>query len=262
MSKKHLVVLILLMALCACSKPSETAIQTAIAQTQSAEDIFPTVQTDLEADLENETTVQDCALTTPYHEDWPVVFCDTFDDNRNNWEVGSDSGDLSQSILAIEDGKLVVDLSGKNNSGYLTGVIQWFYVGDSRDFVITLKGDVFSKYKSHSWGIIFNEESNQDFAAFMISSSDGSYYLTRYEDGEQKFPIPGKSNGAIVWDEQNELTIVAEDGYCQFYINGEFVNDYEADDIPGTNIAIAIWTAEGATARFEFDDLLIKTPAN
>lgn len=278
MSKRYILILFLLAALCACSNPSEKAVQTAIAQTENAKSgvsdsaiqtaiaktqaVSGTIATE-EPNLDgndSDEVYQDCEITTPYHEDWPVAFCDTFDDNRNNWELGSDSGDLSSSLLSMDDSKLVIDLSGKNNTGYLSGVIQWWYFGVAEDFVVTLKGDVFSDFKSHSWGVIFNEADYENFHAFMINSSDGSYYLTKYEDGDQKFPISGKSSGAIDWDEQNELTIVAEDGYYQFYINGEFVDDYETNDIPGTNIAIAIWTAEGVTARFEFDDLLFKTP--
>lgn len=278
MSKRYILILFLLAALCACSNPSEKAVQTAIAQTENAKSgvsdsaiqtaiaktqaVSGTIATE-EPNLDGNDSGdvnQDCEITTPYHEDWPVAFCDTFDDNRNNWELGSDSGDLSSSLLSMDDGKLVIDLSGKNNTGYLSGVIQWWYFGVAEDFVVTLKGDVFSDFKSHSWGIIFNEADYENLHAFMINNSEGSYYLTKLEDGDQKFPISGKSSGAIDWDKQNELTIVAEDGYYQFYINGEFVNDYETNDIPGTNIAIAIWTAEGVTARFEFDDLLFKTP--
>jgi len=278
MSIKHFLVLFFVAALCACSSPSEeaiqraiaqtenaasqvsdSAIQTAIAKTQAVSGSIETAEPDLDGN-DSDEVYQDCDVTTPYHEDWYVVFCDTFEDNRNGWELGSDSGDLSSSLLSMDDGKLVIDLSGKNNTGYLSGVIQWWYFGVAENFVVTLKGDVFSDYKSHSWGIIFNEADYENLHAFMINNSEGSYYLTKLEDGDQKFPISGKSSGAIDWDQQNELTIVAEDGYYQFYINGEFVNDYETNDIPGTNIAIAIWTAEGATARFEFDDLLFKTP--
>jgi hypothetical protein len=263
-------------ALCACSNPSEKAVQTAIAQTESAELEIPdsviqtaiaktqtaeeplaTAELNLEGTPSNDIN-QDCEITTPYHEDWPLAFCDTFSDNRNGWGLGSGSDDISRSIYAIDDGKLIVDLTGKATSGYLSGVIQWLPVVSAEDFVITVKGDVFSDYKSCTWGIVFNEKDWNNFLAFMISSRDGMYYLTKYEDGEQKFPISGKTNSAIIWDEQNELTIVAENGFYQFFINGEFVDDYETDDIVGTNIALATWTGEGVTARFEFDDLLIK----
>jgi hypothetical protein len=43
----------------------------------------------------------------------------------------------------------------------------------------------------------------------------------------------------------------------QFYINGQLVNDYKTRP-ELAYLSLAIWTAEGVTARFEFDDLLIK----
>ena len=277
MIKKYLIVTMLLIFLCACSTPSEKAVQTAIAQTANAEAQVPDsiIQTAIAKTAEaqgssdqdgstgeetQQSDIQDCKITVPFQEDWDVVFCDTFDDNRNGWDLGSDSGDISRSIYSIEDGKFIVDLTGKASSGYLSGVIQWIPLISSKDFVITLKGDIFSNYKNATWGIIFNEEDNMNLLAFMIGNRNGTYYLTGYEDGDQKFPISGRSSSAIRWDEQNELTIVGNDGFYEFYINGEFVNDYNANDIPGTAIALSFWTAEGVTARFEFDDLLIKVP--
>ena len=277
MPRKRLAIFLLLILLCACSSPSEEAVQTAIAQTENAEAQIPdsviqtaiakteSVKEPIEEDVQvveetPEPEAQDCDIYSPFKEDWNVVFCDTFDDNGNGWDLGSDSGDLSRSIYSIEGGKFVVDLTGKATSGYLSGVIQWIPIMASEDFVMTLKGDVFSSFKSVSWGIIFNEKDYMNFSAFMIGNRDGTYYLTKYEDGDQTFPISGRSHSAIIWDEENELTIVASNGYYQFYINGEFVNDYEANDIPGTAIALTFWTGEGVTARFEFDDLLIKVP--
>jgi len=277
MSFKHLSFFILVLLLCACSSASEEAVQTAIAQTENAEAQIPdsVIQTAIaktesannpaeedEQIIEDtpEPEIQDCDIYTPFKEDWEVVFCDTFDDNSNGWDLGNDSGDLSRSIYSIDDGKFVVDLTGKATSGYLSGVIQWIPILSSKDFVITLKGDIFSDYKSVTWGIIFNEKDYMNFHAFMVGNRDGTYYLTKYDDGDQTFPISGRSHSAIIWDEQNELTIVASNGFYQFYINGEFVNDYKPDTVPGTAIALTFWTGEGVTARFEFDDLLIKVP--
>ncbi len=280
MSMKHLLIFFLVTALCACSGPSEKAVQTAIAQTQNAESEVPdsmiqtaiaktqaasgaiaTIEPNLDSNSSSDIN-QDCEITSPYREDWSVAFCDTFSDNRNSWELGIDSGDLSRSLYSIEDGKLILDLTGKATSGYLSGVIQWLPVVSAKDFVITVKGDIFSDFKSCTWGIIFNEKDNNNFYAFMISNRDGTYFLTMFDKGDQKFPISGRTHSAIIWDEQNELTIVAENGFYQFFINGEFVNDYEVDDMVGSTVALAIWTGEGVTARFEFDDLLIKAPAS
>ena len=271
MIRRKLLFVLVFLTFVACSTPSESAIQTAIAQTQNAEaGVSDTViqtaiaQTQI-AELEQQQVAatqqaQECDITTPYHEDWSIAFCDTFTDNHNGWEIGTGSEELSRSIYSIEDGKLIVDLTGKATSGYTSGVIQWVRILSAKDFVFTVKGNIFSDYKSCTWGVIFNEEDQENLYAFMINSREGYYVLTKYEDGKQSFPISAKSHGAIEWDEQNELTIVAEDGYYQFFINGEYVNELDTPSIRGSMVALAFWTAEGVTARFEFDDLLIKSP--
>ncbi len=267
-----------LLLLCACTAPSESAVQTAIAQTEEAQAAISesAVQTAIAKTQTAEKAVEstptaisptpteekdlDCGLSTDFNEQWPIAFCDTFSDNRNGWDLGRDSDDLARSIYSIENGKLVVDLTGKATTGYLSGVIQWLPVVSADDFVLTIKGNIESNYKSCSWGVVFNEKDWNNFYAFMISSREGWYYLTMYDQGEQKFPISGRSHDSIIWDAENELTIIAEDGYYQFYINGVFVNDYETRSAAGSRISLATWTAEGVTARFEFDDLLIKAP--
>ncbi|NMC30214.1 MAG: hypothetical protein GYA45_09110 [Pelolinea sp.] len=266
---------ILLFTLCACSGPSDGAIQTAIAetgnanspdtdalietaiaQTKSSEDLYPT-----EASSSNSNSSGDCGISGALYTNWTPVFCDTFDDNRNGWELSTYRGDLSTVTTNIENGKFVVEATGKNNTGYRSGVIQWFPILYAENFELTVKGNISSNFKNNSWGIAFNEADNNNVYVLMINSQDGTYYLTIYEDGKQLFPIDQKSHGSIVWDKENELTVIAEDGYYQFYINGVFVDDYQTShDIYGTRISLAIRAAEGASSRFEFDDLLVKTP--
>lgn len=254
--KKILLPITMGMMLGACARPSEGAIQTAIAATQNAQTSTQNAQL---AFTPTDTLIEDCDVSSVFHEDWTTVFCDTFDDNLNNWDLGSGSDELSRSLFQIEDGKFVADLTGKVTSGYLSSVIQWMNILPARNFVITIKGDIFSNYKSCSWGIVFNQRDRNNFYALMLNSRDGWYNLVQFEDGRQKFPISTRSHSAIHWDKQNELTIVAEDGFYQFYINGQLVNDYKTRP-ELAYLSLAIWTAEGVTARFEFDDLLIKAP--
>ncbi|NMB63028.1 MAG: hypothetical protein GYA18_11930 [Chloroflexi bacterium] len=254
--KKIILATFIFTILGACTRPSESAIQTAIASTQNVQTSTQNAQLVL---TPTDTSINDCDVSSVYREDWTTVFCDTFDDNLNYWDLGGGSDELSRSLFQIENGKFVADLTGKATSGYLSGVIQWMNILPARNFMITITGDIFSNYKSCSWGIVFNQRDSDNFYALMLSSRDGWYNLIQFENGKQKFPISTRPHSAINWDEQNELTIVAEDGYYQFYINNQLVNDYKTR--PETAyLSLAIWTAEGVTARFEFDDLLIRVP--
>jgi hypothetical protein len=75
---------------------------------------------------------------------------------------------------------------------------------------------------------------------------------SNFEDGRQNIPhSPRRSHLCIHWDKQNELTIVAEDSFYQFYINGQLLIDYKTR--PEFSLPLSSHLdCRGVTARFEF----------
>ncbi len=78
--------------------------------------------------------------------------------------------------------------------------------------------------------------------------------------GKWYSPIRSKGHSAIAWDDTNNLTILIEGDIFHFYVNDELVNSYESDASFGEEISLFIQAAEGASATFTFDNLLIKVP--
>ena len=70
-----------------------------------------------------------CDLPLPGPDDWPVVLCEQFDDNRNQWEVESQDNPYAKYTSAITDGKFVVDYTAKRFAGYQRTALTWFTIG-------------------------------------------------------------------------------------------------------------------------------------
>ncbi|HEY60247.1 MAG TPA: hypothetical protein G4N92_06140 [Anaerolineae bacterium] len=237
--------------LASCGQPSEETVQTAIVETQLAEESEPS-----SAPVIPTNTVSDCYVDATYKTEWAITFCDNFVDNRNGWDLGRSGDELSRSNFDISNGKLVVDFTGAATTGYTTGVIQWIPITEADNFAITLTGEMDSVYRNLTWGISFRNDSNGSYI-FEISN-EGVYSLIKFKGGDWSWPISAKSHRAIKWDDKNTITITGDGDYFEFYINGEFINSYETDDLDGSGLAFTIWMAEGVTAVYEFDDLLVR----
>jgi hypothetical protein len=118
----------------------------AIAATQNAQTSTQNAQL---AFTPTDTLIKDCDVSSVFHEDWTTVFCDTFNDNLNNW-IWVAVDELSRSLFQIEDGKFVADLTVRSPRVPIRCNSMDEYP-TPRNFVITIKGDIFSNYKSCSW---------------------------------------------------------------------------------------------------------------
>jgi len=70
----------------------------------------------------------------------------------------------------------------------------------------------------------------------------------------RKWRVTGK-----LWFMDVDLTIEAEDGVLTFYVNGERIDSYKGGDPYGTEISLFINVDEGASARYYFDNALVRT---
>lgn len=267
---KKLMLGVLLVICVGCSQQlTEEIVQTAIAETAMAEgggdlSIAPTATSlPKNTPLPKPTRIPytptprlpDCDDEVAFNDHWPTIYCDNFDDNRNAWE-SSDVDTLATSIYAVEDGKLVVDFSGKATSGYTSGVVQWQRFTEAGDFTLSVKGRIFSNYENATWGVNFRED-NGDFYSLMISNN-GGYWVDRLVGGRWDQIIPFRKHNAIKWDEENQLVLVADGEEMTIYVNEKLVDTFTSSAVQGDVISVALWTAEGVTARFEFDDLVVK----
>lgn len=198
-----------------------------------------------------------CNIQSDLKTSWETIFCEEFNDNSWEWYTGADISDLRTITAELKNGKYVVDITGNAHSSYLSGVVQWFYVPDARNFMITVDGEIESHNRDISWGINFLGNGDS-FYSFGITK-EGRYYLDMLEEGDWITLISSKSNKAINWDESNNISIVVDGDKFMFYINDTLIDSYESDLDFGDYLAVFVQLAEGASAEFTFDNILVRS---
>ena len=79
-----------------------------------------------------------CDLPLPGPDDWTVILCERFDDNRNEWEVESQDNPYAKYTSAITDGKFTVDYTAKGFAGYQRIALTLFTIGGEKDFALSI----------------------------------------------------------------------------------------------------------------------------
>ena len=248
--------LFLMFMISACTSPSEYAIQTAIAQTESAKISESAIKTAIAKTQTAELPgVTQCKLKSPLKNEWETIVCDTFDNNKNNWWTGLDT-DIGVDIN-IHGGKYYIDYSSENATGYTTGFYTALQVGEAKDYVVSLTGKMTSVYKQCNWGLIVRGDWDEGYEFFV--DNQGNYFLTNNGASNSYIGnIKYGSHNAIRWDSENTITILVEGNKMSFYVNGKPIISHEANNSTKTQISWSVWAAEGVTVLYEFDDLLIK----
>jgi hypothetical protein len=211
-----------------------------------------------ESELPSDDVEMSCLIESEYKSEWPTIICDGFDDNLNGWYEGFDDSDLGTVEVAVEDGKYVIDVIAKAHSSYSSGVINWFGIAETENFVASIDGRITSKNRDVTWGFNFWGQGS-NFYSFSIGK-EGQYFMDVLEDGEWTRVMNVKTNKAIKWDDAvNNLTVIAEDGTLTFFVNGTRIDTYKSEQTFGNELSLAINVAEGANAKYYFDNALVRT---
>jgi len=197
-----------------------------------------------------------CDLPLPGPDDWEVVLCEQFDDNRNEWEVESQDNPYAKYTSEIVDGKFVVDYTAKGFAGYQRTALTWFAVGEEKDFALSIKGSIDSPFQDASWGIAFRGDEDS-FYLFSISNN-GTYKFEIFEDGGWVLLITPKNTDSIQQGGENTLRIEAGGQDFYFSINDVLVNQFSGALIEGKEILLVVSAKEGVSAIFTFDDVILQ----
>ena len=199
-----------------------------------------------------------CSLTSALYPGWEVQQCETFSKSNPELTTGTRATDLMKQVVAIKDGKYVVDITGVAHSNYQSGVISQLPVGKSFDFLISVDGKIDSVYKHCGWGIAFRGDS-EDYYLFRVQH-DGFYTLELLRNGKWSTLINWRTHRGIKWDKPFNITISAEQDTMKFYIDGAQVASIDDNTLKGGGLYLVVNASEGAQAVIEFDNLLIKGP--
>jgi hypothetical protein len=249
------VILITLLAGCSGGQP-EAALATAEGDEDSVKDVQITETP--EETPEETPDIEDapCGLPLPGPDDWEVVLCERFDDNRNGWEVESQDNPYAKYTSAIKDGKFVVDYTAKGFAGYQKSALTWFTIDEGRNFALSIKGLIDSPFQDASWGIAFRGDEDSFFLFSILN--DGRYRFEIFENGGWDTLITTRVYSGIRLAEENTLKIEASGRDFYFSIDDTLVNQFSGGLLRGKQILLVVSAKEGVSATFAFDNVVLQ----
>ncbi len=204
-----------------------------------------------------------CWVNGPYKPGFQTIFCDKFDDNSNRWPTDNGSGSLALTGTAVQDGKLVVDISGFSADGDESAVLHFLppmaYAGD---FLLSATARIDSDLPQVAWGLAFegNTIRNSRFRYLFILSKSGQYSLSKFEGSILTPVLTPKRTDVIHVDGDNTIRIVNEGSHYTFFINDVQVESMDLSPLGDTGIMLAVSAGAGANAEISFDNLLVQSP--
>lgn len=198
----------------------------------------------------------DCSLPLPSENNWPVVLCETFDDNSNDWQIEAQDNPYARYTIDIQDGKYALNYTAKGFAGFQRSALTWFDVASADDFALSVTTLMNSDFQGCSWGVAFRADEDS-FFLFSIYN-DNTYAFEIYEDNGWIPLITQRGFDGIRPNEENKLTIIAEGGDFTFAINDEPVNTFNGGLLQESGILLITSAEEGASVDYLFDDLVLQ----
>ena len=249
-----LVILLTLLAGCSGGQP-EAALTTPEGDDDYVKEAQITETPEETSDIEGAP----CGLPLPGPDDWAVILCERFDDNRNEWEVESQDNPYARYTSAITDGKFVVDYTAKGFAGYQRTALTWFTIGEGTNFALSINGLIDTPHLSGaSWGIAFRGDEDSFFLFSILN--DGTYRFEITENGGRDWDtlITTRVYSGIRLGEENTLQIEAAGRDFYFSINDTLVNQFSGALLDGEEILLVVSAKEGVSAVFSFDDVVLQ----
>ena len=230
---------------------------TGTAQAAQATATAQAAQTTATAQAQAAATVEagmDATLLEASH--WPTILYDDFSADVNDWPSGEYSDEL------VEGNRQFTDSQYHWEATAFGGVVWWSIpeVSPVSDLYLTVEARRVSGNTDSQYGLLFRRADRDNYYIFRIRD-DGDYqFRTRYE-GEWHTLISWTESGTIQPGEVNRLTVVAEGSHFTFYINDQYVDEYDDDRLSsGTSGLLLGLNKEGDTVVFEFDDFELRAP--
>jgi hypothetical protein len=201
----------------------------------------------------------ECELDLPGDPDWPVLLCETFEDNRNEWQEESQDNPYARYTSEISDGQFQVDYTGKIFADVSRSALTWFDVGEAGDFALSVSGLIDTRLVTTGWGVAFRADDEMDSLYLFSVYNDGTYALDTYQNKGWTPLIGRRPHNSIQLGQANKVTILAEGGDFTFRINDQDVNILEGGTLEGGIIRLVVTAGEGAGALFAFDNVVLQS---
>jgi hypothetical protein len=194
---------------------------------------------------------------TQSYRDWPVVLSDSFDDDKNDWYVGTTNNEYTKATLSITDGRYLINVTAVK--GFFWGLYP--SVRNLTDFYLMVEVEKTGTTNS-SFGLSFRGEiSSGNKYYFGISSDDGSYFFSVLNENDWTSIIDPTSASQIKTQGPNQIAVLAKGSSFTFFINGEMVDEIEDDTLKTGKVGVGFDLGKaGETAQFAFDNFEVRAP--
>ena len=188
--------------------------------------------------------------------DWKVNFSEPFDSNKNKWPTGPSDDSYANITHTLENGIYTWDVTAHQD------FIGWNRINKKTysDFSFSAQVQQTIESGNSDMGLIFREDTDGNFYYFGITN-DQQYLLALYKDKQWSNLIDWTSSLALLTDQPNRLTVIAQGNHFLLFINDQFVNEAYDDQVQkGANaIAVELSPAD-AHVVYQFDSIEVHTP--
>lgn len=177
-----------------------------------------------------------------------TLYLETFDDNKNNWELNNDN---YKSYL--EKGKLVIENTDiKNTKWHLTNI---FDDADKVDFDIETTITVLKSDKKYtSYGLVWNCYNNNTYYDVVRITPDKQLQLYQFQDGKFDYYEPWATHKFIKgYKKPNKFFVQKRGNIVKVYINDNLVHKSGWQSYYGSKIGFIL----DAKTKIEVDELKI-----
>jgi serine/threonine protein kinase len=205
-----------------------------------------------------ENNIQNCDVVgkLPIKTDWPVKYCNMFNNNLD-WVTGNLDDEWSTQKSIIQGSNLVFDLNSKRDFIFHSEI----YSYPNSQFILSMNaynegiGDVSS-------GIVLYT-SDSSYTLFSIIQEYQQFSIFSYDAISNKwFPyIDFVRSSAIKPTGYNRLTIAQINGKIDFYINNRQVHRWNNSPFTSATFGFGVGMYKpGTQVNFNIDDIIVLTP--
>jgi len=219
----------------------------------------PTVATSTPQPKTPEPTLTQAA---PIHEtdlseaEWPIILLDSFDTNKNNWLIFTDS-DQSRNI---RNGKYVWSAESPPDS-FGVGYPQWPPGSQEvSDLYASVEMKAADKTIDATYGLVFRDTAAGYY--FFGLNDKGLVTVEKIILNDANYVLIKPSETATVQRiNTNRISVVASGSHFVFYVNDQLFGELYDDTLERGYVGIYIGlNSSGASAEVEFDNFSLQAP--
>ncbi len=186
--------------------------------------------------------------------DWPILIDESFNNNVNDWPIGSHKDETITLYRTIIDGAYSWETSSDQGVHLQT----MFRSEPLSDFSVNvkMKRESFSGQGRH--GIDFGT-SEDNYFSFLIEEPD-SFHILMYNEGSWQSLSGEMETDALQPGKYNQIRVIVEGSHISFWINDSPAGDIKEAAIEPRYVGISIDLMAGAEGTVLYDNFQARAP--